>query len=393
MVDSGSPVTIFAIDEMKEIMKRKLLFIRELPNDEEYVDFSKRKLQLLGYIFCQLEVGNSKLQKARILIANKKAKSLTGRDWLNAFNYNFVSPNKNEGNRTINITKSKTERLNDKDNQNEKTNLQKEFKELFNRQGQIRGHTVKIEFKPVAKITQQKGRRVPIQLQEAVQEGIERILSEGHIEKVTEVTDKEFIQPVVITVKRDKSLKIALDARELNNELIKDKDQMLKLEHLVDIVAEQLDNSVKGQAWYTSLDMRYAFDQVPLEKETARHCNFQIIGGKATGTYRIITGFYGLTVMPTEFQKVMDKELSSLANTYVFLNEILIVTKGNREDHYLRVKQVLEKLDKTKVCLKWEKCKFAQNEIEWLGYKLTQTGIQPMNTKIQAITDKLKHET
>ena len=37
-----------------------------------------------------------------------------------------------------------------------------------------------------------------------------------------------------------------------------------------------------------------------------------------------------------------------------------------------------------------EKCKFAQNEVEWLGYHLTQTGIRPINTKIQAITDKLK---
>ena len=33
MVDSGSPVTIFPIDEIKEIMKRKTLFIRELPKD------------------------------------------------------------------------------------------------------------------------------------------------------------------------------------------------------------------------------------------------------------------------------------------------------------------------------------------------------------------------
>ena len=76
--------------------------------------------------------------------------------------------------------------------------MQEQFKELFNRQGQIRSHKVEIEFKPDAKVTQQKGRRVPIQLQEAVQEEIERLLSEGHIEKVTEVTVKEFIQPVVI---------------------------------------------------------------------------------------------------------------------------------------------------------------------------------------------------
>ena len=106
---------------------------------------------------------------------------------------------------------------------------------------------------------------------------------------------------MVITVKKDKSVKIALDARALNNEIVKDKCQMPNLEHLVDLVAEHIDNKEQEKALYTSLDMRYAYGQMPLEEETAKHCNFQIIGGKATGTYRGITGFYGLTIMPTEF--------------------------------------------------------------------------------------------
>ena len=92
MVDSGSPVTIFEIEELKRIMKRRTLFIRQLPEDEEYVDFNKRKLNLLGYVFCQLEVGESRMQKAMILVAERGAKSLIGRDWLNAFNYKFVYP-------------------------------------------------------------------------------------------------------------------------------------------------------------------------------------------------------------------------------------------------------------------------------------------------------------
>ena len=37
-----------------------------------------------------------------------------------------------------------------------------------------------------------------------------------------------------------------------------------------------------------------------------------------------------------------------------------------------------------------KKCKFAQIEVEWLGYHLTQSRIRPINTKIQVITDKLK---
>ena len=77
---------------------------------------------------------------------------------------------------------------------------------------------------------------------------------------------------------------------------------MPNLEHLVGMVAEQ-DTENKGIAWYTSLDMQYAYGQVPLDKQTAKHCNLQIVGGKANGTYRLITDFYGLTVMPTEFQK------------------------------------------------------------------------------------------
>ena len=129
-------------------------------------------------------------------------------------------------------------------------------------------------------MTQRKGRRIPIQLQQAVQEEIERLLNERLI-----------IQPVVRTVKREKSVKIALDARASNNELVEDKYQMLKLEYLVDMVAEQLDIQNEGQACNTSLDMRYAYGQVPLDKETIKYCNFQIIGGRATGTYRFITVF------------------------------------------------------------------------------------------------------
>ena len=54
------------------------------------------------------------------------------------------------------------------------------------------------------------------------------------------------------------------------------------------------------------------------------------------------------------------------------------------------MKTVLTKLNKANVRLKWEQCSLAQKEIEWLGCKLTQNGISPINTKIQAITEKLR---
>ena len=125
------------------------------------------------------------------------------------------------------------------------------------------------------------------------------------MKKAKEIKDDPFIQPTVITVKKDRSVKIALDARALNQAIYKDKYQMPKLENLLDMVAEKLQNE-NGEAWYSTLDMSYAYGQVPLHLSTAKLCNFKITGGESEGASRFVTGFYGLTVMPTEFQKVMD---------------------------------------------------------------------------------------
>ena len=124
-----------------------------------------------------------------------------------------------------------------------------------------------------AKITQQKGRRLPIQLQNQVDKEIDKLLKERHIEKVDKIQDDVFIQPTIITVKKDKSVKIALDARALNQSMAKDKYQMPNLDNLIDMIAEKLDEK-EGETWYSSVDMTYAYGQIPLQELTKRHCNF-----------------------------------------------------------------------------------------------------------------------
>ena len=47
-------------------------------------------------------------------------------------------------------------------------------------------------------------------------------------------------------------------------------------------------------------------------------------------------------------------------------------------------------LDEAKKQLKAEKCIIAQESIEWLGYKMTKTGISPVNAKAQGISDRLR---
>ena len=63
---------------------------------------------------------------------------------------------------------------------------------------------------------QQKVRRVPISLQEKVDTEIDKLLKQGHIEELTECSDKYFVSPIVITVKKEWSAKLALESREIN---------------------------------------------------------------------------------------------------------------------------------------------------------------------------------
>ena len=136
-----------------------------------------------------------------------------------------------------------------------------------------------MEFVENMKVTQQKGRRIPLQIQEAIEKEIKNLLLEGHIEKVKDIKDDVFIQPTVVTVKKDHSVKVALDARELNKNVKKDKYQMPNLENLIDIVAERLDVA-EGIAWFTTLDLNYAYGQLALDESLSKHCNFQIVGGR-----------------------------------------------------------------------------------------------------------------
>ena len=204
-------------------MKRETLPVRAMKEGEMYVDFYGEPLSLLGYVFCELQVGNQYNEKARFLIAKKGTKSIIGREWLSTLRYRFTPVN--EGELEVNSVEK------DEELSAEAKQPSNKFPDLFKRNGRIKNYQVKINLKSDAKFSQQKGRRIPIQLQNAVDAEIKQLLKDGHLEKINEIEDDVFIQPTVITVKKDRSVKIALDARALHQAIDKDKDQMPNLDN------------------------------------------------------------------------------------------------------------------------------------------------------------------
>ena len=203
---------------------------------------------------------------------------------------------------------------------------------------------MKENFKPI----QQKGRRVPLHLLDKVEAELEKLIQDKQIIRLEKCSDEHFISPVVITVKHDKSVKIALDSKKLNDAIHKNKYQMQSIDHLIDEVANYISERKQnpGQFYFSKIDLKYAYSQIPLDPNIQKHCNFSLLGGKATGNHRFINGFYGLTDMPATFQKTIDKTLEGIHLKFAFLDDILIITKGSLNDHEHKIDKFLNLLDK-----------------------------------------------
>ena len=226
-----------------------------------------------------------------------------------------------------------------------KKSLTKAFPELISRIGKSKQHTVNSKFHKNYRVTHQKRRKVPIHLQPKVKIELEKWLNEGHIEKLTNCSDQFFISPIVITVEKDQSIKIALDSKILNKAIHKNKYHLPNIDSLIQTISQTLSTAPQETAYFTTLDLQNAYSQLNLYSDTARHCNFNLVSGDMTGTYRFKTGFYGLTDMPAEFQKAIDCTVAGLNNTFCFLDDILIVSRGGIEQHLDLVRKCLIKLD------------------------------------------------
>ena len=79
--------------------------------------------------------------------------------------------------------------------------------------------------------------------------------------------------------------------------------------------------------------------------ETSRQCVFALTGGNFSGNYRFEKRFYGLADIRTIFQEKIDRTLEYC--TPAWLDDIVVVTRGNKQDHEKKLFDIPNKLEKT----------------------------------------------
>ena len=89
--------------------------------------------------------------------------------------------------------------------------------------------------------------------------------------------------------------------------------------------------------------------------------------------------------MPAELQKTIDLTLNNEKDEFAFLDDILIISHGTKEQLIEKLKRVLDKLDQENLATAVNKCKLGCKEVEWLGFVINEYGIIPMHKKTDAI--------
>ena len=381
MVDSGSSASLITERMAKEIEERDSnTWWSHTTNPVQLRSYTNDPIRNKGTLYSDIQCNGWNAGRADLIVVPNSHRAIIGRDLFQALGITLhqQDPTNVEAKTIYNISAPSTCPL--------KQEIAIKYKNLTSRIGRSVNHKVKSKFKSYYTPIHQKGRRIPLHLEKEVEEELKKLQTNGHITKLDKCSEEFFISPIVITVKRDKSIKLAMDAKTINKAINKNKYQMHNIDCLMDSIAQTITQaSDDGEVLFSTIDLRYAYSQLPLDKETAKHCNFNIIGGQATGTYRFNTGFYGLTDMPAEFQKAIDITLANLTNTFSFLDDIIIVTKGGIQNHKEKLFKCLDKLDEEKLAINIEKCHFAKQKISWLGYEINKNGIKPIVSKTQAI--------
>ena len=81
----------------------------------------------------------------------------------------------------------------------------------------------------------------------------------------------------------------------------------------------------------------------------------------------------------------MDCTLQGLEGVICYLDDILIVTKGNIQEHNDLVEKVMQMLETEGWALKLSKCELSVNQLTWLGYDINENAYSPKFSKIEAI--------
>jgi Reverse transcriptase (RNA-dependent DNA polymerase) len=213
---------------------------------------------------------------------------------------------------------------------------------------------------------------VPRAVEQQLRMKIARLVDIGVLE---EDYSSEWAFPTFAIAKKNGTIRVVSDFRKvfLNSCL---KCHPFPIPKIGDMI-----RSMEGSTYATALDLNMGYYDIKLDADAQKLCTIIFPWGK----YKYKCLAMGIMVAPDVFQNVMSKLTQGMTYVKTYLDDLLILTNNNFQDHLTKLEMVLARLSTAGMRINAEKSKFFTEQIEYLGYWITRKGIQPVNDKKEAI--------
>lgn len=211
-----------------------------------------------------------------------------------------------------------------------------------------------------------------VEQRKELQQEIDKLL----LDNIVRPSTSPWSSPVILKKKPDGTFRFLVDFRRLN--------AITKKDAYPQPSAEELLYRLSGHSYFTKLDLKSGYFQIPIAESDKEKTGFIT----PDGHYEFNVLPQGLMNAPASFQRVMNNLIATGRWDYVviYLDDIVIFSHSI-EEHKQHVDEILTILNEAHFKVSPAKCTIAARQIEFLGHMVTSTMVEPTPDKIQAILD------
>jgi len=199
----------------------------------------------------------------------------------------------------------------------------------------------------------------------------EKLLKVGHIR---EIQYPEWLAYVVLVKKASGKWRMCIDFTDLNKACPKDSYPLPSIDALVD--------SASGCRLLSFLDAFSGYNQIMMHPKD--ECKTAFMTELSCYCYKVMP--FGLKNVGVTYQRLMDRVLTPMLgwNVQAYVDD-MVVTSQQREQHVADLEDLFTTIDKYRLKLNPKKCVFGEEASKFLGFLLTERGIEAIPEKCAAI--------